>query len=204
MRQVSNNCRQLYHTSFNTAYNYHQYRQSYMHYAYANAITLLIFPSSLNSNSHLNFFFYINPHTLTLHTHQSNKPRKTKTHFSLQRKTMASMKVACVILMMCMIVAPMADAAISCGQVTGDLAACIPYLRGGSAAPTTACCNGVRALNNAAKTTPDRQAACNCLKQAAGAISGLNNGAAAALPGKCGVSIPYKISTSTNCATYVL
>ena len=113
------------------------------------------------------------------------------------------MKVACVVLMMFMIVAPMADAAISCGQVTGDLAACIPYLKGTSAAPTAPCCSGVRALNNAAKTTPDRQAACNCLKNAAGAISGLNTGAASSLPSKCGVSIPYKISTSTNCATYV-
>jgi hypothetical protein len=115
---------------------------------------------------------------------------------------MASMKVACVVLMMCMIVAPMADAAISCGQVSGALSPCIGYLRGG-AGPSPACCAGVKRLNAAATTTPDRQAACNCLKSAAGAISGLNTGAASSLPGKCGVNIPYKISTSTNCATYV-
>jgi len=59
----------------------------------------------------------------------------------------------------------------------------------------------VRSLNSAAKTTPDRQAVCNCLKSAAAGISGFNANNAAALPGKCGVSIPYKISTSTNCAT---
>lgn len=113
---------------------------------------------------------------------------------------MASMKVACVVLMMCMIVAPMAEAAISCGQVTGSLAPCIPYLKGGSG-PSPACCGGVKRLNGAARTTPDRQAACNCLKSAAGAISGLNPNTAAGLPGKCGVNIPYKISTTTNCAT---
>jgi len=66
------------------------------------------------------------------------------------------------------------------------LAPCIAYLRGG-AGPSPACCAGVKRLNGAAATTPDRQAACNCLKQAAGAISGLNTDAASSLPGKCGV-----------------
>ncbi|KHN33232.1 Non-specific lipid-transfer protein [Glycine soja] len=32
----------------------------------------------------------------------------------------------------------------------------------------------------------------------------LNAGNAASLPGKCGVNIPYKISTSTNCATWCI
>nr|KYP48384.1 Non-specific lipid-transfer protein 1 [Cajanus cajan] len=112
------------------------------------------------------------------------------------------MKVACVVAVLCMVVvsAPMARAAITCGQVTGSLAPCIGYLqRGGS--PPPACCSGVRSLNAAAKTTADRQAACNCLKQAASAISGFNANNAASLPGKCGVRIPYKISTNTNCAT---
>ncbi|GAU30829.1 hypothetical protein TSUD_267490 [Trifolium subterraneum] len=113
---------------------------------------------------------------------------------------MANMKVACVVLMMCMVVAPMAEAAISCGAVSGALAPCIGYLRGGPG-PFPACCAGVRRLNGAARTTPDRQAACNCLKNAARAISGLNANNAGALPGRCGVRIPYKISTSTNCAT---
>ncbi|GAU30833.1 hypothetical protein TSUD_267530 [Trifolium subterraneum] len=111
-----------------------------------------------------------------------------------------SMKVACVVLLMCMILAPISEAAVSCGTVTGDLAQCIPYLKGGPG-PSPACCAGVKRLNAAATTTPDRQAACNCLKNAAGAISGLNTNNAAALPSKCGVNVPYKISTSTNCNT---
>jgi hypothetical protein len=117
---------------------------------------------------------------------------------------MASMKVACVVLLMCMVVAPMAEAGISCGTVNGALAQCIPYLKGTVPGPSEACCAGVKRLNAAAATTPDRQTACNCLKNAAGAISGLNTNNAGALPGKCGVNIPYKISTSTNCKTYVL
>ncbi|KAK2379382.1 hypothetical protein P8452_35863 [Trifolium repens] len=114
---------------------------------------------------------------------------------------MASMKVACMVLLMCMVIAlaPMAEAGISCGTVNGALAQCIPYLKGGPS-PSAACCAGVKRLNAAAATTPDRQTACNCLKSAARAISGLNTNNAGALPGKCGVNIPYKISTSTNCA----
>jgi hypothetical protein len=117
---------------------------------------------------------------------------------------MASMKVACVVLLMCMILAPISEAAITCGTVTSNVAQCIPYLKGTVPSPSAACCAGVRRLNAAAATKPDRQAACNCLKSAAGAIYGLNNNIAAGLPGKCGVNIPYKISTSTNCKTYVL
>ncbi|KAK2379381.1 non-specific lipid-transfer protein [Trifolium repens] len=116
---------------------------------------------------------------------------------------MANMKVACVVLLICMIIAPISEAAISCGAVSGALTPCIVYLRGGRG-PSPQCCAGVRRLKAAATTTPDRQAACNCLKSAARAISGLNANNAGALPGRCGVSIPYKISTSTNCATYVL
>ena len=115
---------------------------------------------------------------------------------------MASLKVACVVLMcMAMVGAPMVQA-ITCGQVTSAVAPCITYLQKGGA-PSAGCCNGVKGLVAAARTTADRQAACNCLKSAAGAINGLNTQNAEALPGKCGVSIPYKISTSTNCATYV-
>ncbi|KAL6998274.1 hypothetical protein U1Q18_008400, partial [Sarracenia purpurea var. burkii] len=54
-------------------------------------------------------------------------------------------------------------------------------------------------LNNAARTTPDRQAACRCLKSSVGAVKGVNIGLAGSLPGKCGVNIPYKISLQTDC-----
>ncbi|XP_058766731.1 non-specific lipid-transfer protein 3-like [Vicia villosa] len=112
-----------------------------------------------------------------------------------------SMKLACVVLVMCMVViAPMAEAAVSCGTVTGDLAPCLPFLTGGPG-PSMPCCAGVKKLLSAAPTVPDKQAACNCLKSAAGSINNLNANNAAALPGKCGVNIPYKISTSTNCNT---
>ncbi|KAK9291195.1 hypothetical protein L1049_009383 [Liquidambar formosana] len=108
------------------------------------------------------------------------------------------LSLACVVLISMVLVAPHAEAAVTCGQVTSSLSPCLPYLKGaGPLQP--GCCNGIRSLNSAAKTTPDRQAACRCLKQAASSISGINLGLASGLPGKCGMSIPYKISPSTNC-----
>ncbi|OWM67056.1 hypothetical protein CDL15_Pgr000508 [Punica granatum] len=104
-------------------------------------------------------------------------------------------------LFLCMVVAAsVVESAVTCGQVTSSLTPCIPYARGVVAAPSAACCSGVRSLNNAAKTTPDRQTACNCLKVIARSITGINYGRVGALPGKCGVSIPYKISPSTDCS----
>ncbi|CAK7343584.1 unnamed protein product [Dovyalis caffra] len=89
--------------------------------------------------------------------------------------------------------------ALSCDVVAGDLAQCIGYLKKGGPVPP-ACCKGVAALKNAAKTTQDRRDACNCLKKTAAQVGGVNPGFAASLPGICKVNIPYKISTSTNCA----
>ncbi|CAL0306283.1 unnamed protein product [Lupinus luteus] len=110
------------------------------------------------------------------------------------------LKLACAVLM-CMVVvsAPLAEA-ITCGQVTVNLAQCLNYLRSGGAV-SPACCGGIKNILNLARTTPDRRTACNCLKAAAANTPGLNPSNAASLPGKCGVNIPYKISTSTNCAS---
>ncbi|XP_044503745.1 non-specific lipid-transfer protein 1-like [Mangifera indica] len=105
------------------------------------------------------------------------------------------------LVVLCMVVgAPIAQAAITCGQVTSNLGPCINYLKSGGV-PAAACCNGIKSLQNSAKTTADRQTACKCLKTAASSISGINYSLAAGLPGKCGVSIPYKISPSTDCNT---
>lgn len=112
---------------------------------------------------------------------------------------MALIKLACIVLLMCMVMgAPIAEAGITCGQVTSSLSSCIAYLIGGGAVPQ-ACCSGVKSLNAAANTTPDRQAACRCLKTAAASISGDIYGRAAGLPGKCGVNVPYPITPSTDC-----
>ncbi|KAG0519988.1 hypothetical protein BDA96_08G034200 [Sorghum bicolor] len=92
------------------------------------------------------------------------------------------------------------EAAVTCGQVSSAIGPCLSYARGQGSGPSAGCCSGVRSLNSAARTTADRRAACNCLKNAARGIRGLNVGKAASIPSKCGVSIPYTISTSTDCS----
>ncbi|MCL7042806.1 hypothetical protein MKW94_017174 [Papaver nudicaule] len=91
------------------------------------------------------------------------------------------LKLACVLLACTVVVSPYAaEGAITCGTVVSKMTPCISYLTGGALPPS--CCAGFKSLVAAAKTTPDRQAACNCLKSAAGGIPGINFGNAAALP----------------------
>ncbi|XP_039025420.1 non-specific lipid-transfer protein 1-like [Hibiscus syriacus] len=75
----------------------------------------------------------------------------------------------------------------------------LSFLKGpGDGVVPPACCSGIKTLNGEAQTTPERQEACNCLKSAAATITGINLNLASGLPGKCGVSIPYQISPSTD------
>ncbi|KAL2500378.1 Non-specific lipid-transfer protein 3 [Forsythia ovata] len=110
-----------------------------------------------------------------------------------------NVKAICLVLIAVALVAPLAEAAVSCGTVVSNLRPCLPYVQGGNVVPA-ACCGGIKSLYGAAKTTQDRQSVCNCLKSLAGSYSGINFGKAAGLPGKCGVSIPYKIAPSTDCS----
>ena len=110
---------------------------------------------------------------------------------------LACAAAAAVLALVLAVHAPAAEA-LSCGTVSSNLAPCISYARGVGSLPPT-CCNGIRTVNDLAKTTKDRQDACRCLQQAAASIKGLILGLVAGIPGKCGVSIPYKISPSTNC-----
>ncbi|CAL0306282.1 unnamed protein product [Lupinus luteus] len=93
--------------------------------------------------------------------------------------------------------APIAQATITCGQVVSGLAPCLTYLQSGGAVPVT-CCDRVKGLVVLAQNTADKQTTCNCLKSTAASIQ-FNAENAESLPGKCGVNLPYKISTSTNC-----
>ncbi|XP_031264599.1 non-specific lipid-transfer protein 1-like [Pistacia vera] len=114
---------------------------------------------------------------------------------------MASLKLVFVLAFALLVVAPVA-LSLNCGQVTSNLGPCLNYLKTtGTGAPPPSCCNGVKTLNNEATTTKDRQDACRCLQNTAKSLPGLNANTAAGLPSKCGVNIPYKISTSTNCAS---
>lgn len=98
---------------------------------------------------------------------------------------------------------PQAEAAMSCNTVATALTPCLNFVLNGGAAPPTTCCEGIKTLYKEASATADRQAVCSCLKSVAGSATPTIISNAAVLPGKCGVSIPYKISPSTDCSTYV-
>ena len=106
-------------------------------------------------------------------------------------------KMIVVVAMMVMLVVS-SEALITCGQVASSIAPCLGYLQSGGPLAGT-CCPGVKKLNSLASTTPDRKAACECLKRLASSNSRINYVRAGGLPGKCGVRIPYQISPSTDC-----
>ncbi|GMN40557.1 hypothetical protein TIFTF001_009787 [Ficus carica] len=117
---------------------------------------------------------------------------------------MASSKVLCV-LMICIVLGsavPMIEAGLPCPRIRGMIAPCLSYLQKGGK-PLDTCCNGIKGLVSSATTPKDRQDACRCLQQSASMVSGLNPTFAEQLPSKCGANIPYKISKSTNCNTYI-
>ncbi|PIN05766.1 hypothetical protein CDL12_21691 [Handroanthus impetiginosus] len=103
-----------------------------------------------------------------------------------------------IIFAVAMAVTGRGEAAISCSSVASYLNPCLPYVT--NKGPLGGCCNGIKGLFAAAKTTADRQSVCNCLKSLAGSTAGISPDKAAGLPGQCGINIPYKISPSTDCA----
>ncbi|KAJ0088450.1 hypothetical protein Patl1_31534 [Pistacia atlantica] len=113
----------------------------------------------------------------------------------------SSLKLVCVLVLCMVMTAPMA-LAVDCNQVTSELAPCYGYLMSNGEGPAPAdCCSGIQAVNNAAQTTADRQQICQCFKNAAQSASGINTNTAAQLPSKCGITIPYQMSASTNCSS---
>ena len=90
-------------------------------------------------------------------------------------------------------------AAISCSTVYSTLMPCLSYVQSGGVV-SRGCCSGIQNLLAEANNTPDRRTICGCLKNVAnGASGGPYIGRAAALPSKCNVALPYKISPSVNC-----
>lgn len=92
---------------------------------------------------------------------------------------------------------------VSCGEVEMCLIGCMDYLTQGDHDhdhdPTAACCYGLDYLQFITPTPPLRQAACECLKEAANGYPDLNQDQAASLPAKCHLQINFTISPTINC-----
>ena len=54
--------------------------------------------------------------------------------------------------------------AIPCSSVISNLIFFLSFVMGITSNPLTACCNGIKSLNGAAKATPDKQTVCMCVK----------------------------------------
>ena len=69
-------------------------------------------------------------------------------------------------LMLLLVLAPAAEAVITCTDVIKDLRPCLNYLVNGTGTPPAACCAGATNLASAASTSADKKAACDCIKNA--------------------------------------
>ncbi|KAE9622294.1 hypothetical protein Lal_00036984 [Lupinus albus] len=117
--------------------------------------------------------------------------------------TQMVMKLTFIGMIMSMVLGliPLAYGTIPCGKIQVKLLPCLGYARGPGGPAPGQCCNGLRALNNEAKTTPDRQGACKCIKTTVLGVPGINLATVAAIPSKCGINLPYKISPNIDCNT---
>ncbi|KAL2333072.1 hypothetical protein Fmac_014285 [Flemingia macrophylla] len=114
---------------------------------------------------------------------------------------MAVTKVALVAsLMACMLITySYSTATLTCDQVTVWLTPCIPYaVMGGNV--SSLCCQGVYSLNAAYKNGDDRRSACQCIKDRAALIPGIDYNRVNQVPVRCGTKCPYKVYPSTNCS----
>ncbi|KAH6788135.1 hypothetical protein C2S52_007687 [Perilla frutescens var. hirtella] len=113
---------------------------------------------------------------------------------------MGEIKVVCLVVVIALVAAAArhGEAAISCGQVLSTVSPCLGYLQGGGAVAPP-CCDGVKSLNSAAATTPDRQDVCGCIKTLAPGV-GAKAEFINSLPAKCGITFPYVYSPSMDCS----
>ncbi|KAH7564755.1 hypothetical protein ACOSP7_021514 [Xanthoceras sorbifolium] len=115
---------------------------------------------------------------------------------------MATSKIFTVAFMVMLVsislVPPHVNAQVTCEQITLWLTPCIGYSVVGGVVPG-ACCQGIKTALAAKKTVEDRRMGCNCVKDLAAKIPGLNYDRVNEIPGICGITIPYKISPSLDC-----
>uniref|UniRef100_A0A0D9WQZ8 Non-specific lipid-transfer protein n=1 Tax=Leersia perrieri TaxID=77586 RepID=A0A0D9WQZ8_9ORYZ len=89
---------------------------------------------------------------------------------------------------------------VSCSDVISTVSPCLGFLQGDEDHPSGECCDGLSGLVAAAATTEDRQAACECLKSAAGQFTAVEAAPTRDLPADCGLSLPYTLSPDVDCS----
>ncbi|KAK4365758.1 hypothetical protein RND71_013638 [Anisodus tanguticus] len=113
----------------------------------------------------------------------------------LSPKKQLSLLLTCAVLA----VALPAEALLSCGTVFISLQPCVGYVLSGGTVPSE-CCSGLKSLLSIAKTTPDHQSFCSCVKGVASSGTPKELARAASLPGRCHARVPFKISPDVDCS----
>ncbi|KAL6876434.1 hypothetical protein ACP4OV_013006 [Aristida adscensionis] len=114
-------------------------------------------------------------------------------------KTAASLAVLLLAVLAVQELAAAASVAdIQCPDVLRDMNPCLSYLQGKDDDPSADCCAGVTTLADDADTQAERQATCECLKDAYYQFNAVLS-RAQALPGKCGISLSFTISPDVDC-----
>ncbi|XP_058071692.1 non-specific lipid-transfer protein C, cotyledon-specific isoform-like [Magnolia sinica] len=97
------------------------------------------------------------------------------------------------------IMAHVAHAAITCGEVDVKAASCVNFVTGKVTAVPAACCGGLQALVKKAVTVTDRRAICSCLKDGIKKFPGAKDQFLGKVPGACNIKVGFPVSLNTNC-----
>ena len=112
---------------------------------------------------------------------------------------MAKVALVASVMAFMLIVGSHSQATLTCDQVTLWLTPCISYaVMGGSVSPL--CCQGIHSINAAYKNGDDRRSACQCIKDKAAYIPGIDYNRVNAIAGLCGTTCPYKVYPTTDCS----
>ncbi|KAG4920480.1 hypothetical protein AAZX31_18G052000 [Glycine max] len=113
---------------------------------------------------------------------------------AVNKVTLVASVMACML-----ITCSYAESTLSCDQITIWLTPCIPYgVLGGNV--SSLCCQGVYSLNAAYKSAEDRRGACQCIKDRAACIPGIDYTRVNQVGPRCGSKCPFKVYPSTNCS----
>ncbi|KAF0900495.1 hypothetical protein E2562_032102 [Oryza meyeriana var. granulata] len=137
-----------------------------------------------------------------MHEHNTQHIRREEKTTTTKMKGVSGVAVvALVVVAGCLLAAAAVDGAVTCGDVDASLMPCVAYLTGKEAAPSAACCAGVKHLRTLPVGTAERRFACDCVKKAAARYKGLNGDAIRDLPAKCGSPLPFPLSLDFDCST---
>lgn len=114
-----------------------------------------------------------------------------------KRDVLLAIVMACMLIRGSVVV--QGEGNLTCIQVTMWLTPCISYGVLGGEVPSM-CCQGVHSLNAAYKTRDDRRGACQCIKDGAACIPGLNYDRINQIGHKCGSNCPFKVYPTTDCS----